>query len=82
MASTVLNSPRVAEMSIHVVRAFVKPREALPSDMELGRRIEALEKSVATLDAKTRKQFEEVYRAIGRLLAPPASNTRSDRELH
>lgn len=82
MAATLLNNPHAVAMSINVVRAFVKLREALPSDTELVRKIEALEKLVATLDAKTREQFEEVYRAIRKLSAPPAPNMRSNRELH
>ncbi len=76
MAATVLNSPRAVEMSVYVVRAFVKLREVLASNTELARKLEALEKSVATLDAKTRKQFEEVYRAIRALMAPPAARSR------
>ncbi len=71
MAATVLNSPRAVEMSVYVVRAFVKLRELLASNTELARKLEALEKSVETLDARTRKQFEEVYRAIRALMAPP-----------
>lgn len=82
MAATVLNSPHAVEMSIQVVRAFVKLREALPSDLELVGKIETLEKSVATLDAKTREQFEEVYRAIHTLMAPPPRKTRPHRKLH
>ena len=70
MAATVLNSPRAVEMSVYVVRAFVKLREVLASNTELARKLEALEKSVATLDARTRKQFEEVYSAIRALMAP------------
>ena len=76
MAATVLNSPRAVEMSVYVVRAFVKLREILASHTELARKLEALEKSVATLDARTRRQFEEVYRAIRALMAPPASTSR------
>ncbi len=76
MAATVLNSPRAVEMSVYVVRAFVKLRQVLASNTELARKLEALEKSVATLDARTRKQFEEVYRAIRALMAPPAAKTR------
>ncbi len=71
MAATVLNSPRAVEMSVYVVRAFVKLRELLASNTELARKLEALEKSVEILDARTRKQFEEVYRAIRALMAPP-----------
>src|SRR5688572_22346799 len=68
MAATVLNSPRAVEMSVYVVRAFVRLREVLSSNAELARKLDALEKSVATLDARTRRQFEEVYAAIRALM--------------
>jgi hypothetical protein len=76
MAATVLNSPRAVEMSLYVVRAFVKLREVLASNTELAGKLAALEKSVATLDAKTRRQFEEVYGAIRALMAPVAAKSR------
>ncbi len=76
MAATVLNSPRAVEMSVYVVRAFVKLREVLASNTELARKLEALEKSVVTLDAKTRKQFEDVYTAIRALMAAPEKKSR------
>ena len=76
MAATVLNTPRAVEMSVYVVRAFVKLREVLASNTELARKLVALEKSVVTLDARTRKQFEDVYTAIRALMAPPALKTR------
>jgi ORF6N domain-containing protein len=64
MAATVLNSPRAVQMSVYVVRAFVKLREALASNSTLARRLETLERSVAALDTDTRKQFDQVYEAI------------------
>jgi hypothetical protein len=76
MAATVLNSPRAVEMSVYVVRAFVKLRQVLASNTELASKLEALEKSVATLDARTRRQFEEVYAAIRALMAPPVPKPR------
>jgi len=76
MAATVLNSPRSVEMSIYVVRAFVKLRELLASNTEFAGKLKELEKSIATLDARTRKQFEEVYRAIRALMAPPTTKAR------
>ena len=76
MAATVLNSPRAVEMSVYVVRAFVKLRQVLASNTELARKLEALEKSLVTLDARTRKQFEEVYRAIRALMAPTTTKPR------
>jgi len=76
MAATVLNSPRAVEMSVYVVRAFVKLRQVLASNTELARKLAALEKSVASLDAGTKKQFEEVYRAIQALMAPATTKSR------
>ncbi|MEX0735187.1 MAG: hypothetical protein WD051_11230 [Steroidobacteraceae bacterium] len=76
MAATALNSLRAVEMSVYVVRAFVRLRELLASNTELARKLEVLEKSLATLDAKTRRQFDEVYAAIRPLMAPPASKSR------
>lgn len=76
MAATVLSSPRAVEMSIYVVRAFVKLREVLASNTELAGKLEALEKSVATLDVRTRRQFDEVYAAIRALMAPPVPKSR------
>jgi hypothetical protein len=64
MAATVLNSPRAVQMSVYVVRAFVKLREVLASNSTLARRLETLERSVAALDSDTRKQFDHVYEAI------------------
>jgi hypothetical protein len=70
MAATVLNSPRAVEMSVYVVRAFVRARELLQSHAELSRELALLKKSVATLDAETRRQFDQVYEAILGLMNP------------
>lgn len=43
MAATVLNSPRAIEMSVFVVRAFVRVRAFLASNRELARRLAELE---------------------------------------
>jgi hypothetical protein len=64
MAATILNTPRAVQVSVYVVRAFVKLREVLASNSTLSRRLETLERSVAALDADTRKQFDQVYEAI------------------
>jgi hypothetical protein len=76
MAANILNSRRATEMSIYVVRAFVKLRELLASNEQLARKLKQLEKSLTTLDMKTRRQFEEVYAAIRALMAPPAAKSR------
>lgn len=72
MAATILNSPRAVQMSVYVVRAFVKARELLNSHADLARELSALKKSVATLDADTRRQFDVVYEAILGLMNPHA----------
>ena len=76
MAATVLNSPRAVQLSVYVVRAFIRLREVLASNAELSRRLVELEKSVATLDSETRKQFEEVYAAIRALMKPATPSSR------
>jgi uncharacterized membrane protein YkvA (DUF1232 family) len=43
MAASILNSSRAVEMSVYVVRAFVKLRELLASNKELARRFAQLE---------------------------------------
>lgn len=76
MAAAVLSSARAVDMSVYVVRAFVKLREVLAAHTELARKLEVLEKSVATLDARTRRQFEEVYGAIRALTTPTGGKSR------
>ena len=57
-----------------MVRAFVKLREVLATQPELARKLETLEQSVASLDANTRRQFNEVYSAILSLMGPAAEH--------
>ena len=64
MAATVLNSARAVEMTVYVVRAFVRLRHAVASHAELAQELDALKRSVATLDANTQRQFDQVYEAI------------------
>jgi len=66
MAASVLNTPRAVEMSIFVVRAFVRLRQMLASNAELARKLAALEK-------KYDAQFTVVFDAIRELMTPPAS---------
>lgn len=70
MAATILNSPTAVEMSVHVVRAFVKLRQMLASNAVLTHRLETLERSVSALDANTRQEFVRVYKAILKLMGP------------
>jgi len=70
MAASVLNSPRAVQMSVYVVRAFVKMRESLLVNAVLAREVAALKSRVDTLDADTRKQFDQVFEAILGMATP------------
>jgi len=71
MAATVLNSPRAVQMTVFVVRAFVKMRESLLVNAVLAREVAALRSRVDLLDENTRKQFDQVFEAILGLSGPP-----------
>jgi hypothetical protein len=47
MAATILNSPRAEQMSVYVVRAFVKLRESLAAHTVLARELATLKSRVA-----------------------------------
>ena len=76
MAATILNSSRAVEMSVYVVRAFVKLRELLASNRDLAQKLARLERSLLELGLKTQRQFKDVYAAIRALMNPPAQNRR------
>ena len=59
-------------MSVYVVRAFVRFRKSLATHPDLARELKALQRSVAELDADTRRQFEVVHEAILGLMSPAA----------
>lgn len=67
MAATVLNSERAVEMSVLVVRAFVRLRVMLAANKEFANRIEELEKHLA----KHEGSIQEIVRLIKRLMEPP-----------
>lgn len=71
MVATVLNSQRAVQMTVYVVRAFIRTRELLSSHATLARELASLRGSVATLDSDTRRQFDQVYEALLGLMATP-----------
>jgi len=66
MAATVLNSERAVEMSVFVVRAFVRLREMLATNQQLASKIDELEQRLDTHDAS----IQELIEAIRELMAP------------
>ena len=75
-AANVLRSNRAITMSVHIVRAFVRTREALAGHRDLARRLQGLERTLLALDLETDAQFEEVFVAIRSLMQPPLQPKR------
>ena len=72
MVATVLNSPRAVEVSLYVVRAFVRLREFLASHKDLSRRLDAHERKLASHD----HAIGSLMNTIRQLMAPPVPATR------
>jgi ORF6N domain len=66
MAATVLNSQRAVEMSVFVVRAFVRLREMLATNRRLAGKIDELENRLDTHDST----IQDLLEAIRELMAP------------
>ena len=64
MLSTVLRSPRAVHVNIEIMRAFVRLRQMLRANVDLSRKLEALERKYDT-------QFRVVFDAIRGLMDPP-----------
>ncbi len=67
MLASVLNSPIAVQVSIQVVRVFIRLREVIASHKDLRRRLGALEKKYDAHDA----QIKEIFDAIRALMEPP-----------
>ncbi|MCX7014803.1 MAG: ORF6N domain-containing protein [Candidatus Sumerlaeota bacterium] len=67
MAASVLNSKRAVEVSVFVVRAFMRLREMLSGQKELAVKLAELERKSATHDG----QILSLVEAIRQLMAPP-----------
>lgn len=71
MAANILNSPQAVQMSVFVVRAFVKMRGLLTDTRALARKLAALEKELTSrLDSHETAIFDVLQR-IMLLLDPP-----------
>jgi hypothetical protein len=71
MVATVLNSPRAVQMSVFVVRAFIRMRAALADNRELARKLAALEKEIkARLDVQE-SAIVDTLRRLMEIIDPP-----------
>ena len=72
MSASVLNSPKAVEMSVEVVRAFVRLRGFLASHRQLAAKLEELEKKIASHD----KNIVTLFDAVRSLMATPEKPKR------
>ena len=72
MAATVLNSKKAVDMSVFVVRAFVRLREILSTNRELAVKLSELEDRLDTHDAS----IQNLIQAIRQLMLPEEPNRR------
>jgi hypothetical protein len=66
MLSSVLNSPQAIRVNIEIMRAFVRLRQMISTNKELSRKLDELEKRVATHD----KAIAGLITAIRELATP------------
>lgn len=73
MAATILKSPQAVQMSVFVVRAFVRMRAALSDTRELARKLASLEKELTARLDTHETAIIGVLQRIMALLDPPAA---------
>lgn len=78
MAANVLNSRRAVQMSVWVVRAFVRLRGVLAAHKELADQLAELERRVGTHD----KQIQAVFGTIRELMSPPTPRPKREIGFH
>lgn len=72
MAASVLNTPRAVEVSVYVVRAFVKLRELLSTNKGLATKLVELERKLEGHDNSIR----QLVGAIRELMNPPETKKK------
>jgi hypothetical protein len=70
MAASVLNSPRAIEVSVYIVRAFVKLRVAIAEHKELSRRMAQVERKLSDHDGQIRLLLEAIKELINPKVPP------------
>ena len=78
MAATILSSPRAIEVSVYMVRAFVRMRELAARHGDLAKRLAELEEKTEalamnhdTFSRNARNQLKNVFDALKELKTPP-----------
>jgi phytoene dehydrogenase-like protein len=76
MAANVLNSPRAVQVSVFIVRAFVRLRNLLTQHKELAAKLAELERKFEQKLDKHDREITALIEAIRQLMAPPPDPPR------
>lgn len=81
MTATILNSPSAVAMSVYVVRAFVKFREALSGSKELTKKLAKLERQLTGRLNIHEKAILQLFEEIRKLMEPPPPDEKTKRRI-
>ena len=81
MAANILNSAAAVQMSVFVVRAFIKMRATLSDTRELARKLASLEKELKTRLDTHESAIVDVLQRVMALLDPPSTPEPPAREM-
>ena len=76
MAASVLNSPKAVEMSVEVVRAFVRLRQILAANRQLAARVDDLERKMNQSNAAHSNNIGTLFDAVRSLMTAPEKPKR------
>ena len=76
MVATLLNSPRAVQLSVFVVRAFVRMREALASHQELAAKLAELERTLTARLDSHEKAILHLLDELKQWMAPPPATKK------
>ena len=77
MLASVLNSERAVEMSVFVVRSFIRMREMLVGNRQLSAKVQELENKIGEHD----EALAHIVQAIRQLIDGPAAAAKREREI-
>jgi hypothetical protein len=78
MAANVLNSPRATQMSVFVVRTFIKMREDVAANAAILKRLAEIDKILLLHDSGLR----DIYQKLRPLLEPPPAPPKPEIGFH
>ena len=71
MAANILRSERAVQMSVYVVRAFVRLREQVAANSAILKRLAEIDKTLLQHDAALRDVYQKLLPLLQPLPAPP-----------